>query len=153
MSDSKLLTIHKGFLAGLGLIVPIAAAVCLGNYLTQMTMNMLRDSERARAERTFQPIDIKKDIVIKEFRDQKLGNKINIVGTLANNSDKDIGSISLEAEFFNAKGEFVYERSEYITHTIPAKGTENFQITCGCSDQVFPEYETVTVKVVDAGGY
>lgn len=147
MSDSKLLTIHKGFLTGLGLIVPIAAAVCLGNYLAQMSMLS------AYTEASYSPASAAKDIVVKEFRDQKLGNKINIVGTLVNNGDKAIGSISLEAEFFNAKGEFVYERSEYITNKIPAKGTENFQITCGCSDQVFPEYETVTVKVVDAGGY
>lgn len=151
MSELKSQMVRKGFWIGIGLIIPMSMGILIGNQLTRYSV------EESFAEADFDQedyleayADLTKSIVIDKFQDKKQGSEINILGTITNKGSKPIGSIQLEAEFFNDKGEFVHEQTEYISKKIAPNESENFQIACGCKDKVFPEYKNITVRVVSA---
>lgn len=81
------------------------------------------------------------------------GLQLLIQSTIKNNSKKSLNSIEIEAELFDADGNFVYECSEYINNKIESGAVENIQIKCGCSKNGIPKYETITLKVTSARIY
>lgn len=145
--------IKNGFWAGIGLILPVAAGIVLGNHLTNYSDAFM--SVEAYEEETYSELltDYSKNIVVDKFQDQRDGDKVNILGSITNTGSTAIGSIKLEAEFFDDKGEFVYEQTEYIDKKLAPNESENFLIACGCKDKKFPEYKTVTVSVVAAHNF
>jgi hypothetical protein len=98
--------------------------------------------------------DYSADVEVTTFRDTQLGNEVLILGTVKNNAKKTLSSIEIEAEFFDEKGQFVYETSTALKRSKLQPGQlENFQISCGCKDKPFPAYKRVKVSVVAAGLY
>ena len=148
MIEEKRKTIRTGFWLGIGLIIPIAIGMYFSSWISSTLYKYFSPSEEYES---YMPVkNVEKNIIIESFRDVKLGNKVFINGSIINKGNKPLGSIQLEAEFFNEKGEFVYEESEYIKKTLAPNERENFQIKCGCTDVTFPEYKKVTVRVVSA---
>ncbi len=91
-----------------------------------------------------------RDLLLIEFiehKDIRDANKLIVVGSLINKNEKNVKSISLEAEFFKI-GKFVEECTEYINASLKKGEIENFIVACGgCNDYVPPEYDTYTLTV------
>ncbi|MES2820889.1 MAG: FxLYD domain-containing protein [Pseudomonadota bacterium] len=150
MSSSSMSKIKNGFLIGVGFILPIALGTWVGDKLISYSVDS--DSYESDAYSDFSEIttDYAKSITVEKFSDMSKDGKINILGSIINKGKISIGSIRLEAEFFNSAGEFVQEQSTYINKQLEPNESENFQISCACKDQLLPEYTKVTVRVVSA---
>jgi len=153
MSPSGISKIKNGFLIGVGFILPIALGIWLGDRL----VNFSGDSESYNSDEYsgFSEIttDYAKFIAVEKFVDRSKDGKINILGSIINTGSVSVGSIKLEAEFFNKEGGFVQEQSTYISKKLEPNESENFQISCTCKDQLLPEYEKVTVRVISAHSF
>jgi len=151
MANDKTQFISKGFWAGVGLIAPVAFAILIGNQLTRYSDTAF-SAEDYEQEESYSELftDHSQSIAVDHFKDQRDGEKVNILGSITNKGSTTVGSIRLEAEFFDDKGDFVYEQSEYINKKLAPNESENFLIACGCKDKNFPEYKSVTVRVVGA---
>ncbi len=155
MADESEKRIWQGFTLGLGLIIPIAAAVLVGEagwHYTSKFLTAIAASEHSSEYEDWNK-DYTKEVTIDAYHDSKLGNQVVVVGTLTNKSQKELSSIHLEAEFFDAKGTFVYKTSSYISKKLKPSQQENFQISCDCGERPFPQYATVELKVVSANMY
>jgi hypothetical protein len=140
--------IKAGFWLSIGFIVPSITLYCLATFLIYRGMASWSYEEVLTS-------DVKSEqIIINEYKDVYTGNQVTITGSLTNTADAPANSIELEAEMYDAKGEFVYECSEYVSETVEAGETENFQIKCGgCSDKLIPEYDSVKVSVVGVSNF
>lgn len=80
--------------------------------------------------------------------DQKIDDALVVIGSLMNNSEKVIDSVTLEAEFYE-NGIFVDECTEYVSGLIKPSALENFKLSCGnCSSSyIAPVYDSYTLKV------
>ena len=148
MSEESGKMISRGWFIGLGMIIPICIATVLGD---QVSTYIYRSTEEGDLSKFTE--DHSKMVSINEFKEVSSGNKVLILGVMSNVGDKPIKSITLEAEFFDESGAFVYEKSEYIDATLDPGEKENFQIECGCKTKEFPKYKTVTVRATSAGAY
>ena len=148
MSEESSKLVSRGWFIGLGMLIPICAATVLGNQVSSYIYSQTEAGDLSRFTE-----DHSKNISVVEFRDVPSGNKILILGVISNTGDKPLDSITLEAEFFDEKGVFVYEKSEHISTTLDPGEKENFQIECGCKDKEFPKYKTITVRATDASAY
>lgn len=153
MLSSNTSKIMNGFLTGIGFVLPIALGVWVGHKL----VNYSADSETYESDEYSAYSDFTTDyaelISVEKFSDNSKDGKINILGSIINNGKVPVGSIKLEAEFFNAAGEFVQEQSTYISKKLSPNESENFQISCTCKGQLLPEYSKVTVRVVSAHSF
>lgn len=148
MSEENPRLVARGWFLGLGLIAPVCLATILADQVSSYIYQATDGNEMADFGN-----DHSRNISIDEFRDIVSGNKVLVLGVMSNKGEKPLNSITLEAEFFDEKGEFVYERSEYISMTLDPGEKENFQIECGCKDKEFPRYKTVTVRATSASAY
>jgi hypothetical protein len=153
VAEKKTQLVGKGFWTGIGLVVPIGLGMLLGSYFVRYSDGFLRGADQAEAGYESLVTDYTQFIEITGYRDLSQDGKINVLGSLVNKGSEPIGSIKVEAEFFDDKGEFVLERSEYISKKVQPGQTENFQISCGCKDQVVPAYKSITLKVVSAHNF
>nr|WP_298174654.1 FxLYD domain-containing protein [uncultured Pseudomonas sp.] len=153
MSSSSISKIRNGFLIGVGFILPIALGVWAGDKL----VNYSGDSENYEIDEYSDFSEITTDyaelITVEKFSDKSKDGKINILGSVINKGKVSVGSIKLEAEFFNNEGEFVQEQSTYISKKLEPNESENFQISCTCKGQLLPDYKKVTVRVVSAHSF
>lgn len=153
MSDENGKVVARGWYLGLGLIVPITIATVAGGYLNNYVYRLWQKSHPDEFDYLPTRADLAKDIVVESFHDVRNGKKVMILGVVANKGKDTVTSTTVEAEFFNDKGEFVYEKSTYIRKRLKPDDRENFQITCGCGDEDFPAYAKVTVRIVEANNY
>ncbi|QKE62056.1 hypothetical protein HNE05_01275 [Aquipseudomonas campi] len=153
MTDNKPTLISKGFWLGIGLIIPIGFGMTLGSQLIRTSEGILHSNRDADTNYTHIATDYTKLIKIEHFKDQSQNGVIDIVGSLLNTGNEPIGSIKIEAEFFNKNGEFVMERSEYIDKKIQPQEAENFQISCDCEKQTPQDYEKITLTVTSAHNF
>jgi hypothetical protein len=153
MQDSNKSVFRQGVVFGFGFLIPlfvgVIAFILIGNAISKSRIDRLSNHSdyRSEEERNINFIEVKN---FKDYRDE---NFVMVTGSIKNNSDHRIGSIKLEAEFFDAHGDFVYEETEYISKTLASNEVENFAIKCGCSNRKIPEYAKVTVRVVSVSGY
>ena len=150
--------IKAGFWLGIGFILPLSVVLYFGTALTMLAMPFMieasYDSEVGDAiSNLTSNLDKTGQIKIQEFREQKNGNQLLILGKIVNSGDEKASSIQLEAELTDKDGKFVYECSEYINQDLKPGDIENFQIKCGCGENPVPEYAEVTVRVVGASNY
>ncbi|WP_339414467.1 FxLYD domain-containing protein [Pseudomonas sp. EA_35y_Pfl2_R5] len=153
MSSSSISKIKNGLLIGVGLLLPITAGVWAGN----MLVNYVSSSESYESDDYSGYSELTTDyaelISVEKFTDKSKDGKVNILGTITNKGEVSVGSIKLEAEFFNNEGEFVQEQSTYISKKLAPNESENFQITCTCKGQSLPEYTKITVRTVSAHSF
>lgn len=144
---------RKGFILGLGMIIPFSVAFGLSNFFNYKLSTMLYTEDSTSYSYKSKEEDHIKSLEIQNIHDTREGNFVMVLGAIKNTGKEKISSIKLEAEFFNEKGEFVYEETEYVSKSVAPNETENFVIKCGCTNRTFPEYSKVTVRVVSAGNY
>ena len=147
-----------GFWLGIGFIIPLLVVLYSGTALTMLAMPfMIEASYESDAGGVISKLTSNFDragqIKIREFREQKNGNQLLILGSVVNSGDEKASSIQLEAELTDKDGKFVYECSEYINQDLKPGDIENFQIKCGCGENPVPEYAEVNVRVVSASSY
>lgn len=143
----------KGLVTGLGFSVALA----LVGYLSIKTcidqscfMNSDYDDESIYHD--YDPSS--NTLVFDNIKSQTADNGIVITATLQNQDSIDWESIDIELELFDKNEQFVHECTEYISHTIAAGTSEHIKITCrGCKKNTIPEFETYTLRVVDASSY
>ncbi len=144
---------RQGFIIGIGMLIPLSVVFLLSNIANYKMSSYFYSSESF--ESSFENKEEEKinKIEVVSFHDVREDNFVMVLGSIKNTGNKKISSIKLEAEFYNEKGEFVYEESEYISKTLSPNEVENFAIKCGCNNRKFPEYSKVNVRVVGASGY
>ena len=73
--------------------------------------------------------DATKDLVVSEIQKRVNGSSVEIVGLITNSGSNKFSSVTIEAEFFDAAGNFLDEESEYMRSEIPGGAKEHFKIT------------------------
>jgi hypothetical protein len=72
--------------------------------------------------------DVTKDLRISDVQTRVSGRSLELVGLITNTSGREWSSITVEAEFFDASGNFIDEASEYMRSDIAGNSKENFKI-------------------------
>jgi hypothetical protein len=148
--------LRQGFIFGFGLIVPLIIGNIVYSKISYSMYSMAPDYDlvdEPPSSYIEKEEDYIKKIELHDIKDTRDGNFVMVTGTVKNTFNKKLSSIKLEAEFFNDKGEFVYEETEYISKNLAPNEVENFAIKCGCTNRAIPEYAKVTVRVVSASNY
>ena len=70
-----------------------------------------------------------KGLVVSEIQKKVNGSSVEIVGLITNSGSNKFSSVTIEAEFFDAAGNFLDEESEYMRSDIPGGAKEHFKIT------------------------
>jgi len=152
MQDSNKSVFRQGFVFGFGLIIPLVIGFITYNIISyKMSKSLYEDNySELYTDKEEKKIE---SIEILNFRDVREGDFVMVVGAIKNIGKTKVGSIKLEAEFFNSNGEFVYEQTEYVSKRLSPDEVENFSIKCGCTNRKFLEYAKVTVRVVSTSSY
>ncbi|MCP4492640.1 MAG: hypothetical protein GY820_35830 [Gammaproteobacteria bacterium] len=150
--------VKVGFWLGIGFIIPQLVVLYSGTALTMLAMPSMMEASFESEDGSVMSsltsnFDRAEQIKINNYREQKNGNQLLILGSIVNKGDKKASSIQLEAELTDEGGNFVYECSEYISNDLKPGDIENFQIKCGCGKNPVPEYANVNVRVISARGY
>ncbi len=72
--------------------------------------------------------DVTKDLRISDIQTRTSGRSLEIVGLITNSSSRDWSGLTVEAEFFDASGNFIDEASEFIRSDITGNSKEHFKI-------------------------
>ena len=155
--------IKKGFLLGIGFIVPLSFVEFIAiKYSFHEMTGMATDvyEEAFDEEMEFEDVDYSEydksyvdQISLSPVKEKRQGVQLLITGQFTNESEKPINSLEIEAELFNKNGDFVYECTKSFYEKKEPGVTENYLIKCGCSQNGIPNYETVKVSVVKASPY
>jgi len=73
--------------------------------------------------------DATKDLVVSEIQKRTIDQSLEILGLVTNNGSHKWSSVTIEAEFFDAEGNFLDEASEYMRSDIGEGAKEHFKIT------------------------
>lgn len=147
-----------GFVKGLVTGIGFSIALTLIGYLSIKTcidQSCFMNSDYDDGENSYHDYDpLSNTLVFDNIKSQTGDNGIVITATLQNQDSIDWESIDIELELFDNNEEFVHECTEYISHTIAAGASEHIKITCrGCKKNTIPEFDTYTLRVVDASSY
>lgn len=157
--------ITLGFWIGIGFLIPQFLLMFGGTALVSMLLpSMMEESIEAYSEdlgdevwnsasTVFSDMDMTAVIELGSYTETRSGGHLHITGSVKNTGEKSVGSVEVQAELLDAEGNFVYECSEYISHSVAAGATENFLLKCGCSRETIPEYSKVELRVVGASPY
>lgn len=124
---------------GNGMLFGIGLGITFGLITYFITESMQKD--------VFGDVSIEQ-VVISNNHDVKQDNQVYILGSLENKSSKPIRSLSLEVDFYNQKGEFIDQYSEYVRGSIKPMEKRNFKIECGCEKKPAPNYASYKIHVV-----
>ena len=150
MDVGPLKLIKSGFWLGLGFIVPIIIGLIVGTFLLFSFPSLWQPGSEEMASHALAEMDKTAQVRITDSRKTMNGTQTLILGTVENTGPDTIGSVQLEAEFFDGSKKMVFECSEYISQKLAPSATENFQIKCGCTSQTVPAHESFTVRVISA---
>lgn len=168
--------IYHGFLFGIGLGVAWWGVTYFATI--QMTENLTshveelneKEQEKIQTER----VNIQSDeklittdkipTLVPLTKDNKLeivssnainsGFSLDIVGTIKNNDKKEFRSIELEAELFDAEGNFIYECTEYLHELLPVGGSVNFKVSCNpLGKELMETYKSFQLRITHIGVY
>lgn len=96
--------------------------------------------------------DATKELVISEVQKRTVGQSLEIVGLITNSGSHKWSSVTIEAEFFDAAGNFLDEASQYLRSDVPKGAKEHFKITVKTPpDQANSSDTKMVVKVT--GGH
>jgi len=158
MNENKLgpwKLIKSGFWLGIGFAIPmiIVDLVSIGSIWGVGSMVWESEfDEDGLLDYSLDDIDTTQ-LTIKNQKETMNGEQLLIHGELLNDSDTTVNSVEIEAELFDAQGQFVYECSEHLSKSIASGATENIQIKCGCSKNGVPEYNSVKLQIISASSY
>lgn len=77
---------------------------------------------------TFFKSDVTKDLKISDIQTRVSGQSLEVVGLITNSSNHQWSNISVEAEFFDASGNFIDEASQYMRSDIAGNSQEHFKV-------------------------
>jgi hypothetical protein len=77
---------------------------------------------------TFFKGDATKDLAISDIQTRASGKSLEVVGLIANSSSREWSGVTVEAEFFDASGNFIDEAVEYLRSDIGGNSKEHFKI-------------------------
>ncbi|NRF66900.1 hypothetical protein HLB44_07890 [Aquincola sp. S2] len=145
--------IGRGFLIGLGMVVPLAMAALL-NEVMSMAMFELSFKERIyRAVRdasgNLHPIG---DLRVLPFERVKHGDgETTLRGAIENTGDRTIATFEVEVEFFDQEAKFLGECTKSFRTQLVPKHVENVLVTCGGRfDGPIPEHVSFKVRAIQA---
>lgn len=72
--------------------------------------------------------EVSKDLTISEVQTRVKNGSLEVVGLITNASGREWSGITVEAEFFDASGNFLDEATEYMRSNIAGKSKEHFKI-------------------------
>ena len=75
----------------------------------------------------FKPV-VSEDLSLGQIRTKVVDDELEVIGVITNSSDREWSSVTIEAEFFNQKNEFIDEASEYVRSDITPGAKENFKV-------------------------
>lgn len=101
---------------------------------------------------TFFKADITKDLAISDVQKRSREGSLEIIGLLTNSGSDTWTSIKVEAEFFDAAGNFLDESTQYLQADVAGKAKEHFKITIPNPAAALSAPETKMVVKV-AGGH
>ena len=148
MIESNSTIFKKGIFFGFGFFLPILLSLAV--YIGFLSLDSMSHNYNAHDGASSEAIKKKtgnKGIEIVSFRDIKNGNFTFIVGSYKNISSSSVSSFSIEAEFFDKDGKFVWQERESIYKNIEPNEIHNFAIKCGCHEHAIPDYSKVVVTV------
>lgn len=77
---------------------------------------------------TFFKGEAAKDLSISEIQTRTSGRTLEIVGLITNSSGREWSGVTVEAEFFDAAGNFLDEESNFLRSDIAGHSKEHFKI-------------------------
>lgn len=91
---------------------------------------------------------------IVNHREQRVGEKLEVLGAFENGGTNTWTSVTIEVELFDDKGEFVDECTKYVRGSFVPGTSENFKVNCGgCEEHPLPNFDSYTVRIVDASSF
>lgn len=78
---------------------------------------------------TFFSGDIAAELSISDTQMRSQEGRIEIVGLITNSGSRTWTGVTIEAEFFDAAGEFIDEATEYLTTDLMGNAEEHFKVT------------------------
>ena len=85
---------------------------------------------------TFFKGDMSKDLQISDTQTRVSGRSLEVVGLITNSSSREWSGITVEAEFFDASGNFIDEASEYMRSNIAGNSKEHFKIVISSPPEI-----------------
>ena len=77
---------------------------------------------------TFFKGEVAKDLSISEIQTRTSGRSMEILGLITNSSGREWSGVTVEAEFFDAAGNFLDEESDLLSSNIAGHSKEHFKI-------------------------
>ncbi len=77
---------------------------------------------------TFFKGEVAKDLSISEIQTRTSGRSMEIVGLITNSSGREWSGVTVEAEFFDAAGNFLDEESSILRSNVAGHSKEHFKI-------------------------
>ena len=100
---------------------------------------------------TFFKGDITRDLAVSEVQTRTAGTSLEIVRLITNSSGRTWSGVTVEAEFYNASGEFVDEANQYLRSDIAGDAKEHFKITIPNPPKAATDGEIKPVVKVTSG--
>lgn len=92
--------------------------------------------------------DFTKDLVISEIQTRRTNYAMEVLGLITNNGNKTWQSIQIEAEFYDADGNFIDEGKDHLWTEIQGNAEERFKIQIRSNSPYLDRLEHDNAKVV-----
>lgn len=92
-----------------------------------------------------------KDLVVSEVKTRAVGSSLEVTGVITNEGRGTFSGVTIEAEFFDAAGNFVDEESASLRTDIPKGAKEYFKVSLGSVPPEASEPDTKMVVKVSGG--
>jgi len=79
-------------------------------------------------------------------------NRVEVIGSMQNNSDFEWSGVKLEVEFYDKNENFVYECHDKIKGKILPFQNEYFKFECSSCGKSIPNFMEYKIKIIDAYG-
>lgn len=149
--------IITGFGVGLGFAVAISLVFyfSVGILVEKSTEEAYSQAqEQMENQSMFRKFDENSGLSVLDDREREIDNGVEILARVKNDGEHTWSNATLEVEFFDGKGEFVDECSDYLKNELNPGDTQNVKIKCGgCENNKLSEYDSYTIKVVDASSF
>ena len=96
--------------------------------------------------------DIMKELAISDIQSRPAEMSLEVVGLITNSGSHDWSGITVQAEFFDGKGGFLNEATEYLQSDVKAGAKEHFKITIRSPSATMTDPATKMVVKI-AGGH
>lgn len=95
--------------------------------------------------------DATRELVVSDIQKRASGQSLEILGLITNSGSHKWSSVTIEAEFFDAAGNFLDEASEYMSSDISEGAKEHFKMTMKAPPAQVSSPDTKMVVKVTGG--